>query len=116
MIVHIETSFEAAHHLPGYDGVCRRDHGHSYRVWVTIDGEIDKNTHMVVDFTKIKDIVRQFDHCNINDYLQYPTAEEMVKLFCEQLQSLGSFNTIEVELWETEGCSAKAKVLGRKGR
>ena len=114
MIVTTQTRFEAAHHLPEYDGPCRAPHGHSYRVRVTIDGEVDKKTHMVVDFAKVKDIVRQFDHCNINDTLAYPTAERMVEFFCSQLQSLGSFDTIEVELWETEGCSAKAKVLGRK--
>ena len=32
--------FEMAHALYGYDGLCKNIHGHSYRLWVTIRGEI----------------------------------------------------------------------------
>ena len=32
--------FEMAHALHGYDGLCKNIHGHSYRLWVTIRGEI----------------------------------------------------------------------------
>ena len=34
-----EFTFEAAHMLEGYDGLCREIHGHSYRLFVTIKGE-----------------------------------------------------------------------------
>ena len=34
-----EFSFESAHALDGYDGLCREIHGHSYRLFVTIKGE-----------------------------------------------------------------------------
>ena len=30
-----EFTFEAAHALEGYDGLCREIHGHSYRLFVT---------------------------------------------------------------------------------
>lgn len=114
MIVHIETSFEAAHFLPGHPK-CGNTHGHSYRVVVNIDGLMDLKTNMVVDFGKVKEVVRQFDHKCINDSLKYPTAERMVELFCNELVHLGHFHTVEVELWETASCSAKEKVLGMKG-
>ncbi|MBO7282473.1 MAG: 6-carboxytetrahydropterin synthase, partial [Alistipes sp.] len=31
-----EFTFEAAHMLEGYDGLCREIHGHSYRLFVTV--------------------------------------------------------------------------------
>ena len=33
-----EFTFEAAHALEGYDGLCREIHGHSYRLFVTVKG------------------------------------------------------------------------------
>ena len=32
-------TFEMAHALLGYDGLCRNIHGHSYILWVTVIGE-----------------------------------------------------------------------------
>ena len=33
-----EFSFEMAHFLPGYDGLCSNVHGHSYLLHVTVAG------------------------------------------------------------------------------
>ena len=54
--------FEMAHALHGYDGLCKNIHGHSYKLWVTIKGEVLKeSTHkkngMVLDFDLLKRIV-----------------------------------------------------------
>lgn len=67
-----EFHFEMAHALYGYDGPCKNIHGHSYRLSVSIIGEINyQKNHpkngMVVDFTDLKAIVNskiidQFDH------------------------------------------------------
>ena len=35
-----EFKFEMAHALHGYDGLCKNIHGHSYRLWVTVIGDI----------------------------------------------------------------------------
>jgi 6-pyruvoyltetrahydropterin/6-carboxytetrahydropterin synthase len=61
-----EFTFEAAHMLKNYDGLCRNIHGHSYRLSVTIIGEIIKDPNnpklgMVMDFGDLKRIV----HTNI---------------------------------------------------
>ena len=37
-----EFKFEMAHALHGYDGLCKNIHGHSYKLWVTIRGEVRK--------------------------------------------------------------------------
>jgi 6-pyruvoyltetrahydropterin/6-carboxytetrahydropterin synthase len=59
-----EFSFESAHALDGYDGLCREIHGHSYRLFVTIKGEPsckenDPKLGMVMDFGDLKRIVNR---------------------------------------------------------
>lgn len=59
-----EFSFEMAHLLPGYDGLCANVHGHSYRLFVTVAGypETDESSPklgMVMDFSVLKKIVNE---------------------------------------------------------
>lgn len=110
-----EFKFEMAHALYGYDGLCKNIHGHSYRLWVTIKGNIRKdNNHkkngMVIDFSDLKkivkfEIVKKYDHSlvlNANSphadidftsfekvfYLPYqPTSENLVFDFAKVIQS-----------------------------
>ena len=61
-----------AHALFGYDGLFKNIHGHSYRLWVTIKGNILKEANhtkdgMVLDFSILKQIVKpelinKYDH------------------------------------------------------
>ena len=61
-----------AHALFGYDGLCKNIHGHSYRLWVTIIGNVlEEKNHvkngMVLDFSLLKKIVKpeivdKYDH------------------------------------------------------
>ena len=61
-----------AHALFGYDGLCKNIHGHSYRLWVTIIGNVlEEENHMkngmVLDFSILKKIVKpeivdKYDH------------------------------------------------------
>ena len=67
--------FETGHALYGYDGKCKNIHGHSYKLFVTVQGTpITDTTHvkygMVIDFTDLKKIVREeivdvFDHATV---------------------------------------------------
>ena len=116
MVVRItkEFKFEMAHALYGYDGVCANIHGHSYRLWVTVRGEVkNENGHtkdgMLMDFTDLKSIVKpeivdKYDHSlvlNANSphadldlsvfnkihYLNYqPTSENLVLDFANFIQ------------------------------
>tara|TARA_B110000014_G_C20077772_1_gene562787 strand:- start:1043 stop:1444 length:402 start_codon:yes stop_codon:yes gene_type:complete len=104
-----------AHALHGYDGLCKNIHGHSYRLWVTISGEIKnekghKKDGMVLDFDSIKKIIKQaiiekYDHSlvlNANSphaeidlsafekvfYLPFqPTSENLVNDFAKLIKS-----------------------------
>jgi len=78
--------FETAHSLPGYDGLCKNIHGHSYELQVTVAGYPKKDishpkTGMVMDFGDLKKIVRQiiidkFDHSLV---LRSDVPESLVK-------------------------------------
>lgn len=61
-----EIKFEAAHVLSDYKGPCSNLHGHSYTGLVEIEAPVDdENTHMVLDFNKIKEVVDAYDHATI---------------------------------------------------
>ncbi len=89
-----EFSFETAHALLNYDGLCRNIHGHSYALFVTLAGEPESNTDhsdtgMVMDFGKLKKIVRELivepmDHALLLNE----------KTPAEELAALGKFNKI----------------------
>ena len=74
-----EFKFEMAHALHGYDGLCKNIHGHSYKLWVTIRGEIrNEKGHqkdgMVMDFDVIKQIVKpEIIVANVSLFPQYKT-------------------------------------------
>tara|TARA_B100001250_G_scaffold7461_1_gene6292 strand:+ start:7296 stop:7736 length:441 start_codon:yes stop_codon:yes gene_type:complete len=110
-----EFKFEMAHALHGYDGLCKNIHGHSYKLWVTIRGEVlkqksHKKDGMVMDFDILKTIVKpaiieKYDHSlvlNANSphaeidfsafdkvfFLPYqPTSENLVTDFALQIKS-----------------------------
>ena len=81
-----EFKFETAHALPGYDGLCKNIHGHSYEFLVTIAGyPIEEKNHpkrgMVMDFGDLKKIVRKiivepFDHALV---LRSDVSESLVE-------------------------------------
>jgi len=65
--------FETAHALWNYDGKCKNIHGHSYKLTVSISGEVIQDINhvkngMIIDFGDLKKIVKKevvspFDHC-----------------------------------------------------
>lgn len=61
-IITREFTFEASHHLPGHRGKCRRPHGHSYRLQISLRGPLlnapgESSDGMVMDFDDLKQIV-----------------------------------------------------------
>lgn len=109
--------FEAAHHLPLYDGKCRDIHGHTYKLEVTVSSQAltksGPKTGMVMDFGSLKEIVKteildHIDHTDLNTiWPQGPTAEIVCRwifevLDAELLRLNNSMLQLEkVRLWET---------------
>ena len=110
-----EFKFEMAHALHGYDGLCKNIHGHSYKLCVTVKGEVKNDSGnakdgMVLDFDILKSIVKpeiinKYDHSlvlNANSphseidlsafekvfFLPYqPTSENLVMDFALKIKS-----------------------------
>ena len=91
-----EFSFESAHALDGYDGLCREIHGHSYCLFVTIKGEPvseegDPKLGMVMDFGDLKRIVNS----EVVDRLDHSFVLRDSSQNTELLNALGNkFNKI----------------------
>ena len=56
MKVSKEFTFDAAHYLTKYHGKCENLHGHTYRLRVTVEGNLDEED-MVMDFCELKELV-----------------------------------------------------------
>lgn len=87
--VSYEVDFEAAHWLPNVpeEHKCRRMHGHSYRVVITVKGLVTNG--MVVDYADIKaaadPLVELLDHHIVNDHVPNSTSENLAVWFWEGL-------------------------------
>lgn len=85
---------EAAHKLPrvpeGHK--CRRLHGHSYRIEISVRGEVDSDSGWYIDFKDIEEnfrpLLKQLDHSYLNEIegLENPTSENLARWIWQRLQ------------------------------
>lgn len=65
-----EFTWEMSHRLPYHDDACKNIHGHSYKMRIELEGEMD-DKGMVMDYYDIEKIVRplinKLDHAFICD-------------------------------------------------
>ncbi len=109
MFINKEFKFDAAHNLVDYNGKCENLHGHTYRLRVTLQGNINKGD-MIIDFVDLKSIVKdlvidRLDHAYLNDIVPQSTAENIALWIWDTLDSaLKSpfFHLYEINVWETE--------------
>ena len=94
---------DCAHFLPGHPK-CGALHGHTYRIDVTVDGEARNG--MVVDFADLKqsarEILAQYDHRSLNEFLEYPSVENICELLSSKLKQKLSF-PFTLRVWEGHG-------------
>jgi len=102
MQVHTEVTISAAHHLPNYKGKCATKHGHNWKVEVLAEGEVDKKTGMVVDFSELKAIVNELDHTNLNKKIRNPTAENIVKYLLHRFAKKYPNIFFDIKVWESD--------------
>ena len=109
MILIKEFEFDAAHNLIHYHGKCERLHGHTYKLVVKLEG-VRGPEDMVYDFTQLKWLVKEqvleeFDHHYINDFISQPTAENIAVYIWNKLEPLvrtEHAHLYEIEVWETK--------------
>lgn len=92
MFITKEFTFDSAHYLTDYHGKCEQMHGHTYRLKVTVEGEIQENG-MVIDFALLKQIVKnrvlnKLDHKMLNDIIPNASAERIAVWIWKQLADL----------------------------
>jgi 6-pyruvoyltetrahydropterin/6-carboxytetrahydropterin synthase len=109
MILRREYRFEASHILPRHPGKCSQLHGHSYRFIVTLEGPIEPEQGMVIDFGDLdaavtEQVINRVDHRHWNDILDNPTAEWISVWIWGQLEDRLP-GLVSIELFEVEGAS-----------
>lgn len=105
-------------HLP-YESKCNSLHGHNYTVEVCIIADALDSNGMVVDFTLVKSVIKQYDHKFLGRKgpagqpfmpCDPSTAENFASLLLLTLQSIlrdqnavyrGSAKVDHVSVWET---------------
>lgn len=123
-----EITFCYGHRLLNYDGKCRFLHGHNGRAIITIENRELDERGMVMDFSRIKQVVSSWIDENLDHRMILhqedpivpilrsmgepmhlievnPTAENIAKLIHDFARESG-FPVREVSLWETESCHA----------
>lgn len=103
-----DFDFEAAQALPSFpEGhKCRNVHGHSFKITISVTGEVDPKTGILYDHSRISDamkpLLKQLDHAFLNDIpgLETPTIELMCGWFWQKLAPLLP-GLSEIKLHET---------------
>ncbi len=92
MLITREFTFDSAHQLTDYYGKCESMHGHTYKLQVTLEGEVQKNG-LMIDFVVLKRIVKKhvldiLDHKLLNDVVKNPSAENLAVWIWDSLKDL----------------------------
>lgn len=131
-----EYCWEMSHRLPFHDGPCKNLHGHSYKMILALEGELDKNS-MVLDYYEIdriiKPLINQLDHaflCDKDDKLMIEflatngfkysiipyvtTSENIVTFFLdsikEKFQKFDNLHKLTIAVYETIDAYAERSI------
>jgi 6-pyruvoyltetrahydropterin/6-carboxytetrahydropterin synthase len=98
-------------------------HGHNYMIEVTVFGEVDSKTGMVVNLFDLKlallKVLEEFDHKNLNLDIPYfkdqiPTSENLARVLWSKLDGQKDIGTLHaIRLYEDE--DLYAEVMGEAG-
>lgn len=102
-------TFDSAHNLLNYDGICKNLHGHTYKLEVTVSGDINE-IGMVCDFTELsslikENIIKKLDHKYLNEVFDFNTTCEMMVQWmwkeCQKVFDGKAYKLKKLVLWET---------------
>jgi 6-pyruvoyltetrahydropterin/6-carboxytetrahydropterin synthase len=123
MKISLTRTFSAAHclHDDGlspeqnerYFGKCEKMHGHTWKVCVEVEGNVDHQSGMVVNFNTLKELIDRFDHGIVNAIVPLPTAEHLVMYFMKELKSMELFSFVKVRVYESENAYAEKEWLAQ---
>ncbi|MDO9118801.1 MAG: 6-carboxytetrahydropterin synthase [Nitrospira sp.] len=97
-------------------------HGHNYMLEVTVSGEVDPKTGMVINLFDLKQVllavIEEFDHMNFNLDLPYfrdriPTSENIARVLWTKLAAQSDIGTLDtIRLYEDEDLYAEITASG----
>ena len=102
-----EFRWEMGHRLPEHFGLCKNIHGHSYRMIVEFEGELDERG-MVIDFYDVEKIItpiiEKLDHAfmvSINDegvinFLEKMNSKKVVVDFESTVENISKYLPEEI--------------------
>ena len=111
MKVSKEFKWEMGHRLPDHFGNCKNIHGHSYKMIVGFEGELNEND-MIIDFYDvdkiIKPLVDKLDHAfivnekdeDVVDFLDKIKSKKMVVNFNSTVEKLCHFVLDEIKKFD----------------
>ena len=107
----VKGHFDAAHALRGYPGECRKLHGHTWDIEVTVAADQLDEIGIVYDFKLLKQdlnsVLDSYDHAYLNEVAPFdelsPTAENLARVIHERLSETVDprVRVIEVVVWES---------------
>ncbi len=80
-----EFHWEMGHRLPEHFGKCKNIHGHSYRMIVELEGEVEESG-MVMDYYDLKKIVEPIVEKLDHAFMVYKEDKEIIS-FLEKMKS-----------------------------
>jgi 6-pyruvoyltetrahydropterin/6-carboxytetrahydropterin synthase len=107
----VKGEFAASHSLRGYEGKCKKLHGHTWHVDVVVGGTKLNKAGMLIDFKELKgclrDLLETFDHTHLNSLPHFktvnPTSENIAKyIFTCLKKELRGVIVNKVTIWESE--------------
>jgi 6-pyruvoyltetrahydropterin/6-carboxytetrahydropterin synthase len=110
--ISVESDFDAAHFLRGYQGKCEALHGHRFKVVATVKTDKLNDIGLGYDFTVLKkklgEVLARFDHTCLNDKPPFdklnPSSENIAADIYRELQQKLSGEPVTiygVEVWES---------------
>lgn len=135
MTISKDIKFDCAHMLSNYEGKCANLHGHTYHGTVTLEGDVNPETSMLLDYNIIKQVVDKFDHAVVfskssvrndaeTELYQWArryemkavellssksTAEGIAECIASDLIQFADIKAVRVRLSETDGSWAIAE-------
>jgi 6-pyruvoyltetrahydropterin/6-carboxytetrahydropterin synthase len=80
-----EFKWEMGHRLPEHFGLCKNIHGHSYRMIVEFEGELDEQG-MVIDFYDVEKIINPIVEILDHAFMVNKNDKDMIS-FLEKMKS-----------------------------
>lgn len=112
--VYLREEISAAHRLfLPYESKCKYLHGHNYLVEVWVEGEVLEDG-MVMDFSHIKAVIKEYDHMLLNEKIAQPTAENLALEIAGDIVEMAKLKkrkiyNVKVRVWEDRDSYAEVE-------